>query len=531
VLLEIRHLEGPKRGRAERLAGPRVRVGSDPGCELCLANAPGVLPLHAEITVEGSRAHLEPRGTVHLNGRPAGEATLRDGDLLAIGDEIRVRVRLVTDDQDRAREFDALLARTPAPATELPLSPARLLHGRRGAAVTVLFLAILVGGAYLAAQARPRTNDVEASLAQERSRQDALRAAQERSYRSRLQKLRGDIGSLERRMARRDEVDERVGEVQRAVAEVESNVLDRVDTEIKRSLGESPELRAARDAIRRIEHADAAAGRLIQTYSPSICLIQGAYGFGKVKDGKWRFLREATPDLLEGMPLKENRVPLVLEGDGSIFLVEYTGTGFLVDDDGIVLTNRHIAQPWWKNDAAAPLLDDGYTARFTSLRAYFPGLTEPVEFDLTRTVLSEEADLAALKFEPAGPLPRPLPLEQTDRVSPGTRVMLLGYPSGLDALLARTEEEFMAKGTELEPFEILNALAVRGFVRPLPTQGHVSDVLEDKILFDAATAVGGSGGPLLNMEGRVVAINYGILKAFRGANFGVPVSFASKLLQ
>jgi S1-C subfamily serine protease len=58
----------------------------------------------------------------------------------------------------------------------------------------------------------------------------------------------------------------------------------------------------------------------------------------------------------------------------------------------------------------------------------------------------------------------------------------------------------------------------------------VGDVLDDKILFDAPTAVGGSGGPLVDLEGRVVAVNYGILKAFSGANFGVPVSRAEALL-
>jgi len=54
--------------------------------------------------------------------------------------------------------------------------------------------------------------------------------------------------------------------------------------------------------------------------------------------------------------------------------------------------------------------------------------------------------------------------------------------------------------------------------------------MADRILFDAATAVGGSGGPLVDLEGRVVAINYGILRAFRGANFAVPARFAADLL-
>jgi S1-C subfamily serine protease len=284
--------------------------------------------------------------------------------------------------------------------------------------------------------------------------------------------------------------------------------------------------------VSRIEAADAAARRLIGRYSGSVCLIQGAYGFGKVSDGKWRFLREMGP--LDGK--SRERVPLILEGDGAVFRVEYTGTGFLVDaEKGVVLTNRHIAQPWWKTAAATPLLEDGYEARFLHLHAYFPGRRKPIAFDLERTVLSDEADLAALRFEPTGELPPALPLGKSDGVVPGHRVLLLGYPSGLDALLARTEDQFTDDLESevdggLDPLEILDALAARDLVRPLPTQGHISDVLADKVLFDAATAVGGSGGPLVTMDGEVVAINYGILKAFRGANFGVPVSYANRLL-
>lgn len=531
VLLEFLHLEGSQRGRSDRQSGPHISIGSDPECELVLGADAGVLPRHAEIVLEGSAARLEAEGTVLLNGRPAAEAKLRHGDLLEIGDEVLLRVRFLGEDGAQLRDYRAVVARSPLPPADLPLSPARLLHGRLGAAVTALFVVILVGGAYLASRMGP-PDRVELTIARERSRQDTLRGAQNRAYQRRLHTLRDEIAALERRMVGQEEVDERMGEVKRAVAEVQNEVLNRVDTEVKRSLGEHPDLRATRDAVRRIEAADAAARRLIGTYSGSVCLIQGAYGFGRASDGKWQYLREmGSPD-----DSSRERVPLILDGDGAIFRVEYTGTGFLVDArKGVVLTNRHIAQPWWKTAAATPLLKDGYEARFLHLRAYFPGRRKPIVFDLERTVLSEEADLAALRFEPPGDLPPPLPLGSGEGVVPGHRVLLLGYPSGLDALLARTEDQFTddaRAGVDggFEPLAILNALAERDLVRPLPTQGHISDVLKDKVLFDAATAVGGSGGPLLDMQGQVVAINYGILKAFRGANFGVPVAYARKLL-
>ncbi|MHC4133721.1 MAG: trypsin-like peptidase domain-containing protein [Planctomycetota bacterium] len=531
MLLEFLHLEGSDRGRSDRQTGPSISIGSDSECELCLGAGAGILPRHAEVVIEGTDAYLRAQGTVLLNGRPAAEATLRDGDLLAIGDDVRLRVRLVREEDERMRDYRTLVARSPVPAAALPLSPGRLLHGRLGAAVTALFVAILVGGAYLASRTGPREDRVEVTLARERSRHDTLRSTQHRAYQKRLHTLRDEIAALERRMVRQDEVDERMGEVRRAVAKVEDQVLDRVDTEVQRSLGKHPDLQATRDAVRRIEEADAAARRLIGTYSASVCLVQGAYGFGKVSDGEWQFLREVGS--LNGT--SKERVPLMLEGDGAVFRVEYTGTGFLVDAErGIVLTNRHIAQPWWKTAAASGLIEDGYEARFLHLRAYFPGRKKPIIFDLARTALSEEADLAALRFEPTDDLPPALPLGKSEGVVPGHRILLLGYPSGLDALLARTEDQFTDDVEEtdggLDPLRILDALAARNLVRPLPTQGHISDVLADKVLFDAATAVGGSGGPLINVNGEVIAINYGILKAFRGANFGVPVSYANRLL-
>jgi S1-C subfamily serine protease len=216
-----------------------------------------------------------------------------------------------------------------------------------------------------------------------------------------------------------------------------------------------------------------------------------------------------------------------------VFTVEFTGTGFLVDRSGVVLTNRHIAQPWWRNEAAEPLLEDGFLPRFLYLRAYFPGRDHAFACAPERSLVSEEADLATLRLPEHEDLPAPLELAEPHEVVVGRGVLLLGYPSGLNALLARSEEGFVEEltaGGRPGALEILDALAKRQLVRPLPTRGHISDLVGDKVLFDAPTAVGGSGGPLLDLKGRVVAVNYGILKSFRGANFGVPVRFARRLL-
>jgi len=79
--------------------------------------------------------------------------------------------------------------------------------------------------------------------------------------------------------------------------------------------------------------------------------------------------------------------------------------------------------------------------------------------------------------------------------------------------------------------QIVSQLAAQHFIRPTTTQGHIGDVLKDKIVYDAATTVGGSGGPLFNRNGKVIGVNSAILKDFGGSNLAVPVRYADELLK
>jgi S1-C subfamily serine protease len=78
--------------------------------------------------------------------------------------------------------------------------------------------------------------------------------------------------------------------------------------------------------------------------------------------------------------------------------------------------------------------------------------------------------------------------------------------------------------------QILDELARRSLIRPLITQGHIGDVLPDKIVFDAQTTSGGSGGPLFNQQGKVIGVTYAVLKGFGGSNFGIPIRLSQPLL-
>ena len=63
-----------------------------------------------------------------------------------------------------------------------------------------------------------------------------------------------------------------------------------------------------------------------------------------------------------------------------------------------------------------------------------------------------------------------------------------------------------------------------------PTRGIVGQATLDTVVYDAETTYGGSGGPVLGLNGEVQAVNAAILTDFTGSNFGVPAAQARRLL-
>jgi serine protease Do len=91
------------------------------------------------------------------------------------------------------------------------------------------------------------------------------------------------------------------------------------------------------------------------------------------------------------------------------------------------------------------------------------------------------------------------------------------------------ENVMTAAGTDAE--NISRELARRGLIRPLATQGHLGVILPNRLVYDAPTTVGGSGGPIFNAGGKVIGVNAAILQGFSGSNFGVPISFGLELMK
>jgi S1-C subfamily serine protease len=149
--------------------------------------------------------------------------------------------------------------------------------------------------------------------------------------------------------------------------------------------------------------------------------------------------------------------------------------------------------------------------------------------------ISSRADVATLKLETAPPAHAEL-LELDERSEAsvsGEPVVLMGYPTGVEGILARAGPDVVQKiaGGSQDVSQIMSRIASQQLIRPTTTQGHIGDVLKDKIVYDAATTSGGSGGPLFNRNGKVIGINFAILKGFGGSNLAVPARYANELLK
>jgi len=162
--------------------------------------------------------------------------------------------------------------------------------------------------------------------------------------------------------------------------------------------------------------------------------------------------------------------------------------------------------------------------------AYFPGMVEAVSMELV--VVSDSADVAVLRCLKDHEHAAPLPLSAT-KVSPGDEVFVMGYPTGIRALLARTDVDFVTRllrETERNFWSIAARLSEDGRIAPLATRGIVGQVTPSNVVYDAETTRGGSGGPVIGLDGGVVAVNAAILTDFGGSNLGVPIAHARRLL-
>jgi S1-C subfamily serine protease len=501
----IVHLSGHLRGTTRRLAGERLRIGTafeDPirvmPHELPPGEADGAPGGHLatlELRDDSYELIAAPGAEVWVNGKLVRRALLRSGDLLEIGEGGPVlRYRLY---RPGSRAYKSM-----AEAYSDCRDCAR--HGARGF-VERSWVRLTGTPLELATQTAPGVRVLLALAVL------LLLIVAVLGYRN--------VG-LERRLAAEHARVEGLSELlQHAEARsFSAEDLSRLSTNVDRRLGSA------------LERVEALEGRLdsrrhvISDAARSVVFLQGAYGFVDEKSG--RPLRFIVSDEKR---VDELPVMVTLEGDGPLVEVLYTGTGFLADLAGSLLTNRHVALPWEFDELALEVIRQGFRPEMRAFKGYLPGSPRPFTVQLVRA--SDVADVALLRCDPVAAGVPPLSLAELAPEA-GDEVIVLGYPAGMQALLARADPEFVGSLMENGPlgfWELAEELAAVDAIAPLATVGIVGQITPGSIVYDAETTHGGSGGPVLNLDGRVVAVNAAVLPEFDGSNLGVPAARAAEL--
>src|SRR6202140_5072977 len=207
-----------------------------------------------------------------------------------------------------------------------------------------------------------------------------------------------------------------------------------------------------------------------------------------------------------------------------------SGTGFLIGK-GLMATNRHVAEPWYGDSEAQKLIDQGATAMLENLVVFFPGSPPPVT--LTSASVSKTSDLAILRvqyLDAVRNLPI-LPLANSPGF-PGQLVTVIGYPMGIAGMVAKSPTSIYERlAYRHNDISAASELAALSLIRPSTTCGHLGDIVGEKLIYDAPTAHGGSGGPVFNNKGEVIGVNSAYMDGFSGGTIGVSVDSLRPLLQ
>src|SRR5215213_8254575 len=273
------------------------------------------------------------------------------------------------------------------------------------------------------------------------------------------------------------------------------------------------------ESTKQLQNSLSLAVKLRSEYGSGVCLIAGSFYF--VEAGTGRPLRYAEAQLNDN-------------GATAIAEYEFVGTGFHVGQ-GFVMTNRHIAQPWIADDRAQSIGGSlKAQPRLRRLIAYFPGFSQAIQLEFKAASPKDDLAVCSLMLPEIPETIPVLPLEtDPDAVAVGKTVVMMGYPSGPDRLLALLDDA-ESRGIQQRygtPMAQLAYLAETKRIQPLKTQGSISDLDVRRIVYDARTAEGGSGAPLFGPSGRVIGVNFAVFTENQASNFAVPIRFGIPLLE
>lgn len=277
--------------------------------------------------------------------------------------------------------------------------------------------------------------------------------------------------------------------------------------------------------------------KIVAEYSRGVCLISGSFVFVEAGTGKpLRYPESQMSD--DGVVIQNGgeTMELTPDGTGALAEFEFVGTGFYVGD-GYVLTNKHVVQPWLADERAQSMSVSGASGkpRLKKLVAYFPDQVQPLILKFKQASARDDIAVCTLDVNAISDKVPVLPMDKdSDAVSVGKEVAMMGYPNGPDRILALAEDSEARNinaryGSSLET--LIKYLSDSKRIRPQTTKGAITDLADRRIVHSAQTAEGGSGAPLFGQSGRVIGINFAIFTENTASNFAVPIRYAVTLLE
>ena len=332
-----------------------------------------------------------------------------------------------------------------------------------------------------------------------------------------------ELGVVATQSRRIEEFDDQLATLHERIDRIEQQIARTKDSDFKGS---------DRLSVRPL----ASPSSLWATYGNGVCLIAGSYTLGEPKTGRPLRYPEVEEGTAESLLIIGAGRPLTYEGNGAVFEQEFEGTGFHVGS-GYVLTNHHIVREPWAADRRAQFYIEstGAIPRLKHLLAFFPGQRRPIP--LTHKASSKMDDLAVCTLQ-SSTIPSEIPALPLDRESGtlevGNSLVMMGYPSGPDRLLALLPEKeavglMNEYGASLS--SLLEQLAKRKLIRPMMTQAHIRDMYKNRIVVDAMTTQGSSGTPMFGESGKVVGVTFASLSDDPTANFASGIQSAIEQLR
>jgi S1-C subfamily serine protease len=158
---------------------------------------------------------------------------------------------------------------------------------------------------------------------------------------------------------------------------------------------------------------------------------------------------------------------------------ESFGSGFIISSDGYIFTNNHVVE------------------KADKIKVKFAG---GKEYDAEVKGKDPTTDIALIKIKPEGSLPV-VEFGDSERLQVGERVIAFGHPWGLKQTVSS------------------------GIVSAISAKGDLGFIQTDFSIYP-----GSSGGPLINMEGKVIGINTAIEPQTQGIGFAIPINMARNIL-